>query len=150
MKTLLEFFANVLSTILPTVFKKREPSEAKKEYDQFRFDVAEALATYVCYYGNPIDLAKQPDHKLPPAYENASTELGKLGYRASAIAATSDPKKKKPIVKSEMIAVSEALIRLANSMTTPYNCGVSPVHSELIHKEEAIIRKYLQIEQNNI
>lgn len=150
MEILIEFLANVLSSLLPAVFKKREPSELDKKYDQLRFEVAEALAMYACYYGNPIDLAKQADCKLPSAYEKASTELRRLGSTASAIAAMSSPKKKKPIAKSEMLDVSGALIGLSNSMITPYNCDVPSIHFEMIHKWEATIRKNLKIEQDQI
>lgn len=150
MEILVEFFSNILSVLLPNLFKKHEPSELDKKYEQLRFDVAQALTMYACYYGNPIDLAKQADCKLPSAYEKASTELRRLGATASAIAAMSSPKKKKPITKSKMMDVSGALIGLSNSMTTPYNCDIPSVHFEIIHDCEDIIRKNLELEKNRI
>ena len=150
MEAIIGFFSNILSTILPFLFKKREPTEFDKQYEALRFDVAKALTMYACYYHNPVDLAQMPEHKLPQEYVTASDELRKLGSSASALAVTIPEKEKKPpITKADLDNVSGCLIGLSNSMTTPYNCGVSAHALDFVAEREAAIRKLLHIEKNN-
>lgn len=136
------FLSSIFSSILPILFKKKEPTEFDKEYEKLRFDVAEALDYYACYYHYPVDLAKQPDHKIPQEYETASEKLRKLGTTASALAATIT--KKNLSLKPVLMSISGNLIGLSNSMCTPYNCDYPyDNHSDV---RVAEIRKMLGIE----
>lgn len=126
MDAIIGFFTNILAAILPSLFKKKEPSESDRRYEELRFDVAKALDLYARCYHDPVDLAKQPDCKLPQEYLTASEELRKLGSTASAISATISGKEKTLATrKSALMTVSRNLIGLSNSMCTPYNCGSS-------------------------
>ena len=147
MDAIIGFFSNILASLLPFLFKKKEPSEYDKQLEKLRFDIAAALTMYARCYHNPVDLAKQADHSLPPEYETASVELRKLGSTARALAATIPVKKKNlPICKSTLLRVSVCLIGLSNSMTTPYNCGLSHVDRKYVNASEAEIRRLLCIE----
>ena len=147
MDAIIGFFTNILATILPSLFKKKEPSESDRRYEELRFDVAKALDLYARCYHDPVDLAKQPDCKLPQEYLTASEELRKLGSTASAIAATISRKEKRLAKrKSDLMTVSRHLIGLSNSMCTPYNCGFSYEDREWVNSIEAEIRELLHIE----
>lgn len=148
MDAIISFFSNILSAILPSLFKKREPTEFDKQYEALRFDVAKALTMYACYYHNPVDLAQMPEHKLPQEYVTASDELRKLGSTASALAVTI-PEKKFPITKDDLDNVSGCLIGLSNNMITPYNCGTSYEERAFATDREKEIRKLLHIEKTN-
>lgn len=148
MDAIISFFSNILSAILPSLFKKREPTDLKKRYEKLRFDVAEALTMYACYYHNPVDLAQMSDHTLPQEYVTASNELRKLGSTASALAATMPEKEKKlPITKTDLANVSGYLIGLSNSMTTPYNCADIGEFRDYSYMREEKVRKLLNIEK---
>lgn len=109
METIISFFLSILSTLLPFLFKKREPTELEKQYEKLRFDVAKALTMYACYYHNPVDLAEMSEHKLPQEYVTASYELRKLGSTASTLATTmSEKEKKRPITKTDLEEVPVA------------------------------------------
>ncbi len=142
MDAILSFISNILAAILPSLVKKKEPTEIDKRYEKLRFDVAEALDLYACYYRDPVDLAKQPDHKLPQEYVTASKELRKLGSTASALAATT--KRKNPSIKTKLMVVSGNLTGLSNSMCTPYNCSYTYDNHADVRVAE--IRKQLDIE----
>lgn len=144
----MEVLSSILLIVLPLVIKKREPSELEEKYAQLRLDVAKALTLYACYYKNPVDLARLPDQKLPPAYENARTELRKLASEASALAVILESDcKSPPFTKEEMTEVSNNLIGLSNSMNTPYNCGVSREDLDDAREYEARIRALLNIKK---
>lgn len=150
MEAIIGFFSNILSSILPFLFKKKERSEFDKQYEKLRFDVASALTMYACYYHNPVDLAKTESHKLPKEYDDASVELRKLGSTASALAATIPEKGKKlPITKTDLDIISGSLIGLSNSMHTPYNCGTTREERDFVTEREKEIRKILHIEKAN-
>ena len=147
MDAIIDFFTNILAAILPSLFKKKEPSEWTKNYEKLRFDIAKALDLYFRCYRYPVDLATQPNFKPPQEYVTASEELRTLGTTASALAATIPVKEKNlPIYKSTLLRVSSCLIGLSNSMTTPYNCGSSYVDRKYVNASEAEIRKLLCIE----
>ena len=147
MDAIIGFFSNILASLLPFLFKKKEPSEYDKQLEKLRFDIAAALTMYARCYHNPVDLAKQADHSLPPEYETASVELRKLGSTARALAATVSRKEKRLAKrKSELMTVSRHLIRLSNSMCTPYNCGSSYEDRKWVKSCEAEIRELLCIE----
>ncbi len=147
MELLLNTFSNILSTILPFLFKKREPSEFTSKYEQLRFDVAEALVMFSRCYHNPVDLAKQIDHKLPLEYETASSELRKLGAKASALSATISQKEKKSYVyKENLNAVSSNLIYLSNSLVTPYGCYETSDDQDYATKCEDEIKRILDLQ----
>ena len=147
MDAIIGFFTNILAAVLPSLFKKKEPSEWSKNYEKLRFDVAKALDLYSRCYCYPVDLATRPDRKLPQEYVTASEELRMLGSTASALAATIPVREKNlPICKSALMTVSRNLIGLSNSMTTPYNCGPSREDREFVDASEEEIRKLLCIE----
>lgn len=147
MDAIIGFFSNILASLLPFLFKKKEPSEYDKQLEKLRFDIAAALTMYARCYHNPVELAKQADHSLPPEYETASVELRKLGSTARALAATISRKEKRLAKrKSELMTVSRHLIRLSNSMCTPYNCGSSYEDRKWVKSCEAEIRELLCIE----
>lgn len=147
MDAILNFISNILTAILPSVFGKKEPAESERQYEKLRFEVAKALDLYARCYHDPVDLAKQSDHKLPQEYVTASEELRKLGSTASALAATISRKEKRLAKrKSELMTVSRHLIGLSNSMCTPYNCGSSYEDRKWVKSCEAEIRELLCIE----
>ena len=146
MGPILNFFSNMLSALLPSLFKTREPTEYDKQYEKLRVDVAYALTMYAPYFHYPVDIAKQPGGKLPPEYEKASVELRKLGSTASALAATMPAKRKKQIEKKKKLEdASGCLIGLSNSMNTPYNCAFTSEDRRNVQGIELEIRKNLQL-----
>ena len=150
MEAIINFFSNILSALFSSLFKTREPTEFDKQYEKLRFDVASALTMYARYYHYPVDIAKQPDGKLPPEYENASIELRKLGSTASALAAIIPAKGKKQIEKKKKLEdASGCLIGLSNSMNTPYNCAFTSEDRRNVKGIELEIRKNLQLGENN-
>lgn len=150
MDAIIGYFSNILSAILPFLFKKKEPSEFVKHYEKLRFDIATALTMYARYYYNPVDLAQMPEHKLPQAYVTASDELRKLGSTASALAVTFPKKETKlPITKADLDNISGCLIGLSNSMNTPYNCVATRKERDYVAEREKEIRKILHIEKAN-
>lgn len=141
----------LITSVLPLALNKRKlKKEFEEKYRQLQSDVASALTMCACYYHNPIDLAQMPEHKLPQEYVIASNELRKLGSTAIALSVTIPEREKKlPITKADLDNVSGCLIGLSNSMTTPYNCGVSAHALEFVAEREAEIRKLLHIEKTN-
>lgn len=138
----------LLATILPFLFKKYEQSGFDKKYKQLRCDVAEALAMYSCCYHNPVDLAKQIDHKLPAIYETASAELRKLASTASTLSVTKPKLIIVPrISKADLDTVSGYLYGLANSMTTPYDCYTTNEERKSVVEWENEIRRILNIQK---
>lgn len=136
----------LLSSILPTTLNmRRDVIEFNNKYNQMRSDIAAALTMYACYYHNPLDLAKQPDHKLPPSYETASVQLRTLGATASALAAIIPEKSKKiQTNKSDLREISGYLIGLSNSMHTPYDCGASIEDLRAVREWETEIKRLLK------
>lgn len=147
MEAIINFFSNILSALFSSLFKTREPTEFDKQYEKLRFEIVKALTMYSCNYYNPVDLAQMPEGKLPQEYVVASDELRKLGATANALGATMPAKKKKlPITKDALSEVSSYLIGLSNSMTTPYNCGVSSQMLQAVQEWESEIKRLLSIE----
>ena len=138
----------LFAAVCPLIINKQKQKRAEfdRKYNELRTAVASALPMYACCYHNPINLAKRADHKLPPEYETAQTELRKLGATASALAATMPEKGKKlNATRVELGRVSECLIGLSNSMSTPY--GVSQDDRDCVRDIEKEIRDLLHIEQ---
>ncbi len=149
MDAIIGFFSNILASLLPFLFKKKEPSEYDKQLEKLRFDIAAALTMYARCYHNPVDLAKQADHSLPPEYETASVELRKLGSTARALAEIiPEEENHLPISTADLLIISGNLIGLSNSMHTPYNCGASNEDRDVVGMREAEIRTLLRIEDS--
>ena len=147
MDTIWSLISNIISAILPSVFKKKEPSDFEKQCASLRFDVARALTMHTRCYCNPVDLARTEDNKLPQKYDMASNELRSLGAKASALAATFPTEKKNlPINKNALSEVSRCLIGLSNSMITPYNCGISRSHIYYVKEWERNIKELLKLD----
>ncbi len=99
-----------------------EVSQTKKQYNEIRKSVSEALTLYANRYHNPLDIADLPNHALPASYIEASDELRKLG--AKIIAVSEVIENDFPISQEDLHTVGSNLIGLSNSMTTPYGCGI--------------------------
>lgn len=147
MDTIWSFISSIMSAILPSVLKKKEQSEFEKQCESLRFDVARALTMHARYYCNPVDLADTEDNKLPQKYDMASNELRSLGAKASALAAIFPTEQNNlHINKNALSEVSGYLIGLSNSMTTPYNCGISSSHIYYVKEWERKIKELLELD----
>lgn len=144
----LGFVADFLSNTLPQLFKKREPSENKKYYDELRREIAEALSMYACCFYNPVDLADYKDHKLPPFYEEGSHRLRELASKLKAFAEIiSKDKTDVPINVEEMHNAAGCLYGISNSFHTPYGTGRSFEDMNSVRQYEDELRVILNLKK---
>lgn len=118
------------------------------EYEHIRRDIAEALTMYACNYGNPLDIAKLPEQKLPDTYREGSKKLRELAAKLSAFCETSSAEElENAFPAQDLKEAARNLIGLSNSFTTPYNMPDNNLDRRNRRDMEAIIREALQLRE---
>lgn len=129
--SILSFIAFVLSQIYYKGIEQFKTLKAKTSY---------ILIYYANIYGNPVDLAKMPNHQLPEDYIGAANELRTLAADWRAFI------EMKPVPglfiasNRKLADVSGNLIGLSNSLTVPYNSGDSSDRRENVKRRDEIKR----------
>ena len=147
-EVVLGFLTNLLSSFLPQLLEKREPSDNKKYFDELRREIAISLSMYACCFYNPVDLADYQDHKLPPFYSEGSHRLRELAAKLTAFAEMmSQEKNDIPISTEAMLNVAGCLFGISRSFHTPYGTGCSVEDMDCVRQYENELRAILGLKK---
>ena len=150
LEAFLGFITSLISSILPGLLKKKEASEHRKNYDEIRREVAEALSMYACCFYNPVDLADTQDHKLPSFYDEGSVRIRALAAKLKALAETLPTGKNDlPINADDMLDAARYLFGISNSFHTPYGMGSSSTDWQHLRGWEDELRRLLDLKSRN-
>ena len=140
-----ETIMGVIGNIISSIVSKDRKSGLRENYEAIRFEIATTLALYAKYYHNPVDLAQISDLKLPKDYAEASEKIRALASKTRALSEILPDKPKHAETKSRLNDVSACLFGLSNSLTTPFDCGITGEHQQVVDEYERQIKKLLKL-----
>ena len=128
--------------------KSEETKQFLEQYNAIRRNVAENLAMYACCYHHPVDLAKMPDHKMPPMHLEGSDVLRRLASRLSGLADSMSIDDLDVRISDEQLRkAAGCLYYISNSFQTPYATERSQEAHNCLMKNIENLKEVLELQK---